>query len=109
MFRRRNFMTNTAVGLTTAGWLGLALAQPKKASQILWGGLGYSAANADVPYRFPHVQKAAEQIGWSNLVSAFTGALKKTIQRASPKTPPNCWIPRATLACSSPSRSIMSR
>lgn len=77
MFRRRNFMTNTAVGLTTAGWLGLALAQPKKASQILWGGLGYSAANADVPYRFPHVQKAAEQIGWSNLVSAFTGALKK--------------------------------
>jgi len=77
MTRRRDFITAAAIGLTPATWTGLAFGQSKLPSQVLWGGLGYSVANADVPARFPMVSKAAEQAGWANFVSAFTGSLQK--------------------------------
>lgn len=79
MTRRRDFIATTAIGLAPATWSGLAVgqAQPKLGSQVLWGGLGYSSAHADIPTRFPLVSKAADQAGWANLVSAFTGSLRK--------------------------------
>jgi hypothetical protein len=79
MNRRRDFIATTAIGLTPATWSGLAFSQSqsKLGSQVLWGGLGYSSAQADIPARFPLVSKAADQVGWANLVSAFTGSLRK--------------------------------
>jgi hypothetical protein len=79
MTRRRDFIATATIGLTPATWIGLASgqSQSKFASQVLWGGLGYSVANADIASRFPMVSKAAEQLGWANLVSAFTGSLQK--------------------------------
>ncbi len=79
MTRRRDFIANTAIGFIPSTWSALAYgqSQPKLGSQVLWGGLGYSVANSDIPARFPMVSKATEQTGWANLVSAFTGSLQK--------------------------------
>jgi hypothetical protein len=79
MLRRRDFVTTTAIGLVPTIWSTLVLSQsqPKLGAQILWGGLGYSVAHSDIPARFPMVSKATEQVGWANLVSAFTGSLQK--------------------------------
>lgn len=79
MTRRRDFIASAATGLLPATWGGQAFAQSqsKFGSQVLWGGLGYSVAHSDIPARFPMVSKAAAQAGWANLVSAFTGSLKR--------------------------------
>ena len=79
MTHRRGFIATTAIGFTSAiwSWLAFGQSQLKLGSQVLWGGLGYSADRIDIPTRFPMVSKAAEQAGWFNLVSAFTGSLQK--------------------------------
>lgn len=79
MKSRRDFIATAAVGLTPATWSGLALgqSQTKAASQVLWGGLGYSVVKADIDARFPMVKAASEQAGWAKLVSAFTSSLQK--------------------------------
>lgn len=79
MTRRRDFIATTAIAIAPATWSTLAWAQsqPKAGAPVLWGGLGYSVAHGDIPARFPMVSKAAEQNGWANLVSAFTGSLQK--------------------------------
>jgi hypothetical protein len=79
MSSRRDFIAATVAGSIPCFWYGpvFGQSQNKASAQVLWGGLGYSVAQSDVTNRFPLISKAVDQIGWNNLVSAFTNSLQK--------------------------------
>lgn len=52
--------------------------KPPRADQVMWGGMGFSVANADIPRSFPMVSKALSTVGGQpKLAMAFTSQLAK--------------------------------
>lgn len=70
-------------GLLGLGLTGLGVNWPMpshaqkapRADRVLWGGLGYSVVNADIPQRFPKLSKILEQIGLGKFDSMLAARL----------------------------------